>query len=239
MTRAVSKTCPRASTRTVLTPGVRVSRSSMSVRNRPEAVSRGKKALRGGTASPASMSSRATGPNMVQVVSTKLTFPDKSSRRTTTGQVPASWNRGGSSKDTPTSWASLRTVMKVSGPGSSSSPSTGARARASGGVVSTWRTMAIRGPADPATSTTASPGFFQSIFPVSKHQRPSPPSRIRAEAGGHSPVSSHTVRGRTSRYSSQKAPKGTATSSNSPISSSQGHRVLWVCRSCSSTAAPP
>ena len=221
ITRAVSKTCPRASTRTVLTPGVRVSRSSMSVRNRPEAVSRGKKALRGGTASPASMSSRATGPNMVQVVSTKLTFPDKSSRRTTTGQVPASWNRGGSSKDTPTSWASR------------------ARARASGGVVSTWRTMAIRGPADPATSTTASPGFFQSIFPVSKHQRPSPPSRIRAEAGGHSPVSSHTVRGRTSRYSSQKAPKGTATSSNSPISSSQGHRVLWVCRSCSSTAAPP
>ena len=66
-------------------------------------VSLGKKASRGGTRSPHSMVSRGTGPNMVQAVSTKPTFPDRSSSRMITGHSPASWNRGACSKDTPTS----------------------------------------------------------------------------------------------------------------------------------------
>ena len=171
--------------------------ASISVTNRPEEASFSKNACSGGTSSPASMERWATVPRMVQVVSTKPTLPERSSRRTLTGHSPTVWNIGATSKDTPTSWASTRSAMNLSGVSSSSSPSTQATPRAAGAVVSAWRTMAIRGPSFPATSTTASPGCFQLIFPVSKHQRASPPSFMRAEAGGQLPVISHSVRGRT------------------------------------------
>ena len=159
----------------------------------------GRKACRGGTGSPASMDRWDTGPKTVQVVSTKPTLPDRSSRRTVTGHSPTVWNFGATSKDTPTSWASERSAMNLSGVSSSSRPSTCSTPLAVGAVVSAWRTMAIRGPSFPATSTTASPGFRQSILFVSKHQRASPPSFMRAEAGGQLPVISHSVRGRTWR----------------------------------------
>ena len=166
--RAVSYTWPWASTSMMWTPGTAVSTVVTSVTNRPVMVSVGKKAVRGGTASPASMDSRDTGPRMVQTVSTKATFPDRSSSRMTTGHSPASWKVGACSKDTPTSWASVRSSMNPSGPSSSSTPNVRATPRAVGAVVSCWRTRAIRGPPLPETSTTASPGRVQSILRVSK-----------------------------------------------------------------------